>query len=116
MEKLAARTEEDATVSRSSDPTGEMPPEYWRAVLEDPRTAAAADAVLRDRRLTEIQRHTLRVSCRTCGRTVEIQTADALRLYGPQAVWKQVGQRLLDATCSQRTGRYEEDGCWPVFD
>ena len=41
---------------------------------------------------------------------------DAIRLYGMQAVWKTVGQRLLDDTCAQRTGRHEEDGCWPAFD
>jgi hypothetical protein len=35
---------------------------------------------------------------------VEIQKVDAIRLYGPQAVWKEVGQRLLDGTCAQRTG------------
>ena len=56
----------------------------------------------------------------TCGRpsvrTVEIQKADAVRLAGAQAVWKDVGQRLLDDTCQQRTGRHEEDGCWPSFE
>ena len=64
----------------------------------------------------EIQRHVLRISCRRCERTVEIQTADAVRLYGGNAVWKDVAQRLLDNTCQQRTGRHEEDGCWPGFD
>jgi hypothetical protein len=58
----------------------------------------------------------LRISCRRCERTVEIQTADAVRLYGGNAVWKDVAQRLLDNTCQQRTGRHEEDGCWPGFD
>jgi hypothetical protein len=57
-----------------------------------------------------------RVACRRCGRTLEIQKADAVRLAGPQAVWKDVGQRLLDNTCTQRTGRHEEDGCWPAFE
>jgi hypothetical protein len=42
--------------------------------------------------------------------------ADAVRLAGPQAVWKDVGQRLLDDTCQQRTGRHEEDDCWPAFE
>ena len=71
---------------------------------------------IRTLRLSEIQRHILRVSCRRCARIVEIQKADAVRLYGPQAVWKDVGQRLLDNTCQQRTGRHEEDGCWPSFE
>jgi hypothetical protein len=38
------------------------------------------------------------------------------RLYGPDAIWKQVGQRLLDDTCQVRNGRHEEDGCWPSFE
>jgi hypothetical protein len=49
-------------------------------------------------------------------RTVEIQTADAIRLYGGNAVWKDVAQTLLDNTCQQRTDRHEEDGCWPALD
>jgi hypothetical protein len=71
---------------------------------------------MRQRRLSEIQRRVLRVSCRRCERTVEIQTADAVRLYGGNAVWKDVAQRLLDNTCEQRTGRHEEDGCWLAFE
>ena len=47
---------------------------------------------------------------------MEIQTADAVRLYGGNAVWKDVAQRLLDNTCQQRTGRHEEDGCWPSLE
>ena len=39
-----------------------------------------------------------------------------MRLYGPDAIWKDVGLRLLDNTCTQRTGRHEEDGCWPSYD
>jgi hypothetical protein len=29
---------------------------------------------------------------------------------------KDVAQRLLDDTCQVRTGRHEEDGCWPSFE
>jgi hypothetical protein len=58
----------------------------------------------------------LRVSCRRSERTVEIQTVDAVRLCGGKAVWKDVAQRLLDDTCQQRTGRHEEDGCWPAIE
>jgi hypothetical protein len=98
----------------------EMPPEYWQAVLDDPRADDAGPRPtgpsIRTQRLSDIQRHLLRVACRRCGRTVEIQKADAVRLAGPQAVWKDVGQRLLDNTCRQRTGRHEEDGCWPSFE
>jgi hypothetical protein len=66
--------------------------------------------------LSEIPQHLLRVACRLCGRTVEIQKVDAVRLYGQDAVRKEIGQRLLDNTCQQRTGRHEEDGCWPAFE
>jgi hypothetical protein len=48
-------------------------------------------------------------------RIVEIQKADAVRFYGPNAFWQEVAQRLLDQTCTNRTGRHEEDGCWPDF-
>jgi hypothetical protein len=47
---------------------------------------------------------------------VEIQTADAVRLYGESAVWRDVAQRMLNNTCLQRTGRHEEDGCWPALE
>jgi hypothetical protein len=114
MEKLAAeavRSRAPSTVA----PDAPLPAEYWESVLKDPR-AGATEVQIRLRRLSEIQRHVLRVSCRRCERTVEIQTADAVRLYGGNAVWKAVAQRLLDNTCQQRTGRHEEDGCWPGFD
>jgi hypothetical protein len=91
-----------------------MPPEYWEALLRDvPADDRPSGPRVRTQRLAEIRQHLLRVSCRRCDRVVEIQTADAIRLYGRQAVWKDVGKRMLDDTCQQRTGRYEEDGCWP---
>jgi hypothetical protein len=65
--------------------------------------------------LSKISREVLRVECRRCSRCVEIQRLDAIRLYGPMAVWKDVGRRLLDDGCRIRTGRHEEDGCWPDF-
>jgi hypothetical protein len=77
--------------------------------------STAMDSVLRDPRAGATAAQ-MRVSCRRCERTVEIQTADAVRLYGGGAVWKDVAQRLLDDTCQQRTGRHEEDGCWPSFE
>jgi hypothetical protein len=114
MEKLANASAVRANVPpvRTPGPGDEMPAEYWQAILDDPR----ADPSIRTQRLAAIQRHLLRVACRRCGRTVEIQKADAVRLAGPQAVWKDVGPRLLDDTCQQRTGRHEEDGCWPSFE
>jgi hypothetical protein len=114
MEKLAAEaTRRPASPASTTD--APLPAEYWESVLKDPR-AGAVGAGTRPRRLSEIKRHVLRISCRRCERTVEIQTADAVRLYGGNAVWKDVAQRLLDNTCQQRTGRHEEDGCWPAFE
>jgi hypothetical protein len=118
MEKLAAAVGREARTMMSPSPADAMPPEYWESVLKDPRADARPDrprASIRTQRLSEIPQHILRVSCSRCGRTVEIQKADAVRLAGAQAVWKDVGQRLLDNTCTQRTGCHEEDGCWPVF-
>jgi hypothetical protein len=112
MEKLAAEAQKAANPAAAPD--APLPAEYWDSVLKDPR--AVADARMRQRKLSELQRHVLRVSCRRCERTVEIQTIDAVRLYGGNAVWKDVAQRLLDGTCQQRTGRHEEDGCWPGFE
>ncbi|WP_347341036.1 hypothetical protein [Bradyrhizobium hipponense] len=118
MEKLAANAARRSTrPTCTPGPGDDMPPEYWQSVLND----AAADRrqgapLIRTLRLFEIPQHVLRVSCRRCSRTVEIQKADAIRLAGAQAVWKDVGQRLLDDSCQQRTGRLEEDGCWASFD
>jgi hypothetical protein len=114
MEKLAVEAARRRG-SAAAAPDAPLPAEYWESVLKDPR-AGATGAQMRQRRLSDIQRHVLRVSCRRCERTVEIQAADAVRLYGGNAIWKDVAQRLLDNTCQQRTGRHEEDGCWPAFE
>ncbi|WP_456709020.1 MULTISPECIES: hypothetical protein [Bradyrhizobium] len=114
MEKLAAEAARRPTPSAAA-PDAPLPAEYWDSVLKDPRAGATATEI-RQRRLSDVQRHVLRVTCRRCERIVEIQTADAVRLYGRSAAWKDVAQRLLDNTCQQRTGRHEEDGCWPAFE
>jgi hypothetical protein len=114
MEKLAAESARRPTTAAAA-PEAPLPDEYWQSVLQDPR-ALSSGLQTRQMRLSELQRHVLRVSCRRCMRIVEIQKADAVRLYGPEAVWKDVGQRLLDNTCQQRTGRHEEDGCWPSLE
>ena len=119
MEKMAAAVGRKAPPAREPAPNEDLPPEYWQALLADPRVDASSPGLgpsgVRTR-LSQIPQHILRVGCRRCARTVEIQKADAARLYGPDAIWKDVGQRLLDNTCTQRTGRHEEDGCWPVFE
>ena len=114
MEKLAAEATRRPAAPAAA-PDAPLPAEYWDSVLKDPR-AQADGAQIRQQRLAEIQRHVLRVSCRRCERIVEIQTADAVRLYGGNAAWKDVAQRLLDNTCQQRTGRHEEHGCSPAFE
>jgi hypothetical protein len=113
MEKLAAEAAWRPAAPAPA-PDEALPAEYWESLLQDPR---AGDGVrMRQRRLLEIQGHVLRVLCLRCERTVEIQTVDAVRLFGGDAIWKDVARRLLDDTCQQRTGRYEEDGCWPGFE
>lgn len=105
-------------MERMVGPADRMPQEYWESLLNDLRADGRprpAGSSIRAQRLSEIPQHILRVSCSRCGRIVEIQKIDAVRLYGPTAVWKDVGQRLLDNTCQQRTGRHEEDGCWPSY-
>jgi hypothetical protein len=112
VEKLA-RERDRAAVESEPAPDAPPPAEWWDSVLSDPRAAGKPWLPIQQRRLSEIPRHLLRVECLRCLRIVEIQTADAIRLYGPHAIYKDVGQRLLDEVCQQRTGRLEEDGCWP---
>lgn len=118
MEKLAAEAARRAAApaNPTPGPADDMPQEYWDAVLRDPRGRARDFIPIQQRRLSEIPRHVLRVWCRRCDRTVEIQTSDAIRLHGPHAIWKDVGKKLLDDSCQQRTGRLDEDGCWPAFE
>lgn len=121
MERMAAAAPVGGKTppARGLGPNDDLPPEYWQALMDDgcrrrpsgPRRVRKPAAAV-----SEIPQHLLRVSCRRCGRTVEIQKADAVRLYGHAAIWRDVGQRLLDNTCTIRTGRHEEDGCWPSYD
>jgi hypothetical protein len=113
MEKMAAALRRQAPAVPALAPDDDLPPEYWQALLEDAGSEVELfKSSMAWLQLTEIRQHLLRVSCRRCKRTVEIQKVDAIRLYGQRAIWNDVGQRLLDDTCTQRTGRHEEDGCW----
>lgn len=119
MEKMASAVGRGALRSPGLAPDDDLPPEYWQALLKDARADVdrpGPGSSGRLMRVSQIPWHLLRASCRRCARTVEIQKVDAVRLYGPEAVWRDVGQRLLDNTCSNRTGRHEEDGCWPSYD
>jgi hypothetical protein len=78
MEKLAAEAARRPAVPVAA-PDDPLPAEYWDSILRDPRAGANGNQ-LRQRRLAEIKRHMLRVACRRCLRTVEIETVDALRL------------------------------------
>jgi len=55
----------------------------------------------------------LRVERLKCFRVVAIAREEALRLYDGGSLWKEVAVRLLADGCMHRTGRHEEDGCWP---
>ena len=110
MEKLAAAVGKEPRTIRTPGPADAMPPEYWESVLNDALADAKPERLgvpVRTLRLSEIPQHILRVSCSRCRRIVEIQKVDALRLYGTNAIFKDVAQRLLDNTCQQRTGRHE---------
>ncbi len=117
MEKLgnAPRVTPPAA-SPSPGPADDMPKTYWDSVLRDPRGQVRTGVPIQQRRLSEIPRHVLRVSCRRCDRIVDIQTTDAIRLYGAHTTWKEAGRRLLDNSCQNRTGSHEDDGCWPSFE
>ncbi len=119
MEAMAHAVDRNAPPGRGLAPGDDLPSGYWESILEDAGADVSRPGPARSGRLLrldQIPQHLLRVACRRCNTIVEIQKVDAIRLYGPDAVWKDVGQRLLDDTCTQRTGRHEEDGCWPSLD
>src|SRR4051812_2951016 len=95
MDRMAAA----AAVGRNAPPlpglgpNDDLPPEYWQALLEDARTAGGRPGPGpsgRLQRLSQIPTHLLRVGCRRCGRTVEIQKVDAVRLCGTDALLRDV--------------------------
>jgi hypothetical protein len=83
------------------------PDSWWESVLSDPRAAGKPWLPISQRRLSEIPRHLLRIDCRRCFRAIEIQKADAIRLFGPHATYKETALGLR----RYRSGRLEEDGC-----
>jgi hypothetical protein len=95
-------------------PDAPLPAEYWESVLNDPR-AGATGARCGSDVFPKIQRHV------TAHRlpAASGQRGNSDRRCSP-IVWPQrAGRRraaVLDNTCQQRTGRHEEDGCWPTFE
>src|SRR5450631_2890808 len=89
MEKLAVEAARRRG-SAAAAPDAPLPAEYWESVLKDPR-AGATGAQMRQRRLSDIQRHVLRVSCRRCRpivwrqRDLEGRRAAAARHHLPAA-------------------------------
>jgi hypothetical protein len=69
---------------------------------------------IQQRRLSEIPRHVLRLCCRPVIGSWKSRPS-MLRIYRAHAVWKDVGMKLLDEGCGERTGHLEEDGCWTSF-
>ena len=101
MQEMAAVVGKSVPPKPGLAPEDDLPPEYWQALLADPRAdATPASPSGGTLRLRQIPQHVLRVGCRRCARVVEIQKVDAARLCGPDALWKDVGQRLLDNTCT----------------
>src|SRR3977135_4497251 len=89
MEKLAS--EATRPVLRADPaPEAPLPDEYWEALFSDPRAAGRPPLPMQQRRLSEIPREVLRVECVRCSRCVEIQRLDAVRLFVPDAVGKDV--------------------------
>lgn len=73
------------------------------------------DAAGAGAQLGDIETTKLRVECLRCFRVVEELRRDLVARWGADASWRDVGQRLLNECCEIRTGRHEEDGCWPDF-
>lgn len=114
IDKLAGIAEQQRTPSAPDpSPSDPIPDAMWQSLLEDPRVAGKPTQPTHQCRLADIQRHMLRVECSRCSRIVEMQKAEAIRYFGADAIWKNVGQRLLNQTCVNRTGSHEDDGCWP---
>jgi hypothetical protein len=47
--------------------------------------------------------------------TLSHKRADAIARFDVGSLWKHVATHLLADGCQHRTGRHEEDGCWPEF-
>lgn len=112
----AAKERHPDPVTLAVGPADPMPDSCWDAVLSDPRAVAGARRKTSPATpLRDIGAHVLRVECLKCFSIVEIQTVDAMRLYGGAATWKEAGLALLEDRCQSRTGNRDSDGCWPDY-
>jgi hypothetical protein len=95
MEKLAS---DRLRTVRSDDPgpDGPLPKDIGRRFYGTPRAAGKPWLSIQQMRLSKIPRELLRLECARCTRCVEIQRLDAVKLYGPHAIWKDVGKRGQD--------------------
>jgi hypothetical protein len=80
MEKMAAVVGRNVPPKPGLAPDDDLPPEYWQALLDDPRAEARSGPSGGALRLSQIPQQILRVGCRRCARVVEIQKVDAARL------------------------------------
>ena len=110
-----SRLMQAASAAPDPAPDQELPDNYWDALLSDSRARGRPALPIEQRRLSEILPYVLRVECDKCFRIIEIQTSDAVRLYGPHAIWKDAAMKLFEGSCTARTGNRDDDGCWPYF-
>jgi hypothetical protein len=115
QQNVVSEVVSQAATATPAGPGDPMPEAYWQSVLSEPVARSAPGVPIQALRLADIRRPVLRVTCRRCDRILEIQTADAKRLYAEKVTWKDAGRRLLDDSCQQRTGSHEDDGCWPDY-
>lgn len=103
MDKMAALVGRKVPQKPGLAPNADLPAEYWQAILDDPRADGRSVPSGATLRLNQIPGHLLRVGCRRCSRLVEIQKADAARLYGPEA---------LEGCCPAALGQYLRQADW----
>jgi hypothetical protein len=85
-------------------------PELWTSLLTDARAAGKPPSF----RSSNAASPTSNAMCCASGaRIVEMRKVDAVEYFGADALWKNVSQRLLDQTYTNRSGSHDEDGCWP---
>jgi hypothetical protein len=113
IEKLAVEASRKPALPAEA-PGEPLPPEYWQSVLQDPR-ALSSGLQARQTPLSEIQPPAAGhlQPLRPDRRNSEGRCCAAL--WFRHGLEKR-GTLLLDNTCQQRTGRHEEDGCWPSFE